>query len=90
MPFFVERALTLLRPSGRLGFIMPHKFMTIRSGRTLRGLIAERQVLEQIVHFGAKQVFGAGTSNYTSILVFDRSGRQQVTLDPYSPFGSNK
>ena len=78
---FVERALTLLRPSGRLGFIMPHKFMTIRSGRTLRGLIAERRILEQIVHFGAKQVFGAGTSNYTSILVFDRSGRQQVSLE---------
>ncbi len=78
---FLERALTLLRPSGRLGFIVPHKFMTIRSGRTLRGLIAERQVLEQIVHFGAKQVFGAGTSNYTSILVIDRGGRQQVTLE---------
>ena len=78
---FVERALTLLRPSGRLGFIVPHKFMTIRSGGTLRGLIAERPILEQIVHFGAKQVFGAGTSNYTSILVFDRSGRQQVALE---------
>ena len=78
---FVERALTLLRPSGRLGFIVPHKFMTIRSGRVLRGLIGERQVLEQIVHFGAKQVFGAGTSNYTCILVFDRSGRQQVVLE---------
>ena len=78
---FVERALTLLGPSGRLGFIVPHKFMTIRSGRTLRGLIAERQVLEEIVHFGAKQVFGAGTSNYTSILVFDRRGRQLVNLE---------
>lgn len=78
---FVERALTLLRPSGRLGFIVPHKFMTIRSGRTLRGLIAQGQLLEEIVHFGAKQVFGAGTSNYTSILVFDRRGRQHVNLE---------
>ena len=78
---FIERALALLRPSGRLGFIVPHKFMTIRSGKTLRDLIAEGQILEQIVHFGAKQVFGAGTSNYTSILVFDRSGRQQVDLE---------
>ena len=78
---FVERALTLLRPAGRLGFIVPHKFMTIRSGRTLRGLIAEGQILEEIVHFGAKQVFGSGTSNYTSILVFDRSGRQLVKLE---------
>ncbi len=44
-------------------------------------MIAEGQLLEQIVHFGAKQVFGSGTSNYTSILVFDRGGRQQVTLE---------
>lgn len=78
---FVERGLALLRPAGRLGFIVPHKFMAIRSGRTLRKLIAKEQVLEEIVHFGAKQVFGTGTSNYTSILVFDRSGRSLVKLE---------
>ena len=82
---FIERALGLLRPSGRLGFIVPHKFMTIKSGRTLRRLIAQEQALEEIVHFGAKQVFGAGTANYTSILVFDRSGRSQVNFELAGP-----
>ena len=82
---FVERALGLLRPSGRVGFIVPHKFMTIQSGRTLRRLIVRDQFLEQIVHFGVKQVFGAGTSNYTCILVFDRHGRERVLFERAGP-----
>ena len=82
---FVERALDLLRPSGRLGFIVPQKFMTIQSGRTLRRLIAREQLLEQIVHFGAKQVFGAGTANYTAVLVFDKGGRERVTFELAGP-----
>ncbi len=82
---FVERALSLLHPSGRLGFIVPHKFMSIQSGRTLRHLIASERQLEQIVHFGVKQVFGAGTSNYTCILVFDRNGGDQVTFEQVGP-----
>ena len=82
---FIERALGLLRPTGRLGFIVPHKFMTIRSGRTLRSLIAKERALEEIVHFGSKQVFGAGTTNYTSILVFDRGGRVRVKFELPGP-----
>ena len=82
---FVERALSLLRPSGRLGFIVPHKFMTIQSGRTLRRLISQDRLVEQIVHFGVKQVFGAGTSNYTSILIFDRRGRENVRVEQVGP-----
>lgn len=78
---FIERAITLLRPEGRLGVIVPHKFMTIQSGRTLRRLIATGRFVEEVVHFGVKQVFGPGTSNYTCILVLDRSGRDQVRIE---------
>ena len=78
---FLERALGLLRTPGRLGFIVPHKFMTIQSGRTLRRLLAHKRVLEEIVHFGANQVFGPGTSNYTSILIFDRRGTDHVNFE---------
>lgn len=82
---FIERALTLLRPNGRLGVIVPHKFMTIQAGRALRGLIASGRLLEQVVHFGAKQVFGPDTSNYTCILILDRRGRDQLTLEQVGP-----
>lgn len=82
---FLERALKLLRASGRLGFIVPHKFMTIRSGRAIRNTLSRERVLESIVHFGAKLVFGHGTANYTSILVLDRSGRDHVRVEQPGP-----
>ena len=82
---FLERSFSLARPSGRLGFIVPHKFMTIRSGQTLRSLVTRERALEEIVHFGAKQVFGTGISNYTSILVFDRGGREGINLEVAGP-----
>jgi type I restriction-modification system DNA methylase subunit len=78
---FIERALALLRPTGRLGFITPHKFMTIQAGRTLRRLLAAGHMMEEVVHFGVKQVFGRAASNYTCILVMDKGGRDRVRVE---------
>jgi hypothetical protein len=71
---FIERSLSLLKPGGKLGVIVPNKFMTIRSGRALRTLLTNRPHVEQIVHFGVKQVFGPGTMNYTCILTLNGGG----------------
>lgn len=78
---FFERALALLRPSGRLGFITPHKFMTIPAGRALRVLLTAGNLLEAVVHFGVKQVFGRAASNYTCIVILDRSGSADVAVE---------
>lgn len=78
---FIERALMLLRPEGRLGIITPHKFMTTQAGRALRRLITTDRLLEEVVHFGVKQVFGRTVTNYTCILVLDRSGRDEVRVE---------
>ncbi|WP_224543541.1 Eco57I restriction-modification methylase domain-containing protein [Mesorhizobium sp. CA16] len=78
---FVERALTLLRPDGRLGVIVPHKFMTTQAGRALRELIAGGRLLEQVVHFGVQQVFGRQATNYTCLLILDRQGRDSIDLE---------
>ena len=40
---FVEKGLSLLNKSGRLGYILPHKFFNAKYGEPLRGLIARRQ-----------------------------------------------
>ena len=83
---FIERALTLLSLDGRLGVIVPHKFMTIRSGRPLRRLISTNRLLEEVVHFGVKQVFGRNNvANYTCILVLNRSGRDSVRVEHAGP-----
>lgn len=71
---FVERSLSLLKPSGKMGVIIPHKFMTIQAGKALRCLLSTGRYVEEIVHFGVQQVFGPGTSNYTCILLLNRVG----------------
>lgn len=78
---FVERSLSLVRADGRVGVIVPHKFMIIQAGRALRALLAANQVVERIVHFGVQQVFGRGTSNYTCILIMNRPGTDTVELE---------
>lgn len=79
---FIERALDLLLDTGgRLGFIVPHKFMSIQSGRALRHLLTEYPVLEEIVHFGVKPVFGRDIANYTCILIADQSERERVRVE---------
>ena len=78
---FVERSIDLLRPDGRLGMIVPHKFMTIHSGRALRNLLSHDDLLESIVHFGAMPVFGDNARNYTCILVCDLRGRRNLVFE---------
>ena len=85
---FIERTVGLVRASGRIGMIVPHKFMTIRSGRALRKLIAVGRILDQVVHFGAKQVFGTDVSNYTCILVLDRGKADAVRIERPVRLGS--
>ena len=78
---FVERSLSLIRPDGRLGVIIPHKFMTLRSGGVLRSLLADGQKVEEIVHFGVQQVFGQSAATYTCIMILDGRGSPEVTLE---------
>jgi type I restriction-modification system DNA methylase subunit len=81
---FVERSISLLTEQGRLGIITPHKFMTIHAGRALRQLIAGQRLLEEVVHFGVKQVFGS-SSNYTCILIVSRIGADVIRVEHPGP-----
>ena len=64
---FIEKGLELLNPTGRLGYICPHKFFNAKYGEGIRRLIAEGQHLEHVVHFGDQQVF-QGATTYTCLL----------------------
>lgn len=44
---FLERGLELLAPNGRLGYIIPHKFMLIKAGGVLRKMLSEKNVLRR-------------------------------------------
>ncbi len=65
---FIERAAALLGPNGRLGFIVPNKFLKLDSGKKLRARLAESRQVEEIIDFGDAQLF-EGATNYTSVLI---------------------
>jgi type I restriction-modification system DNA methylase subunit len=73
---FVERGLDLLIKSGRLGFILPHKFFNAQYGEPLRGFLAKGKHLSEVVHFSDQQVF-AGATNYTCLLFLNKTGSKQ-------------
>ena len=45
---FIERALSLLKDTGVLGYIVPHKFMNIQSGAELRGLLSAHRNVKKL------------------------------------------
>ncbi len=69
---FVEHALSLLNPVGRLGYILPHKFFNAQYGEALRTHLAKGKHVNEIVHFGHQQVF-AGATTYTCLLFMQKS-----------------
>jgi type I restriction-modification system DNA methylase subunit len=63
---FIEKGYKLLKPSGKLGLIVPNKFLKTGYGSGLRKYLSGESALEEIVDFGASQVFEATT--YTCLL----------------------
>jgi SAM-dependent methyltransferase len=69
---FIERALELLKPGGRLGFIIPNKWATLDYARPLRELLLRETTLEQIVDLTSMRVFPQA-SIYPQILILQKT-----------------
>jgi hypothetical protein len=74
---FIERAFGLLRSGGRLGFIVPNKFLKLESAKKLRSCLAEGRLVEEIIDFADAQLF-EGATNYTCILILDASAHDEL------------
>ena len=74
---FVERGLSLLNKTGRLGFILPSKFLSTDYGISLRTLLSEHSVVDQIVDFGHSQVFEDATT-YTCLLFLNQTHPKRI------------
>ena len=68
---FIQRGLELLNETGYLGYIVPHKFFTLKGARALRQYIVEHSALAKVVHFGVLQLF-PGHLTYTAIVVLSK------------------
>ncbi|MES2696342.1 MAG: N-6 DNA methylase [Verrucomicrobiota bacterium] len=72
---FVDRAVSVMNKTGRLGFILPNKFIKTDYGEGLRTLLSSGKIVASLVDFGAEQVFDATT--YTCLLFLDKTGTSQ-------------
>jgi len=67
--YFYELGMKLLKPGGRLGFVVTNKWMRAGYGEALRKYFGESAWVEQVVDFGhAKQIF-PDADVFPSILV---------------------
>lgn len=82
---FIERALSLLKPDGYLGYIVPSKFMKVGAAKKLRNLIANNAYLKTMISFGAHQVF-ADKSTYTCIMVLEKNKHENFKYSEVSDF----
>jgi hypothetical protein len=73
MPF-MERAVKLLRPGGRLGFIIQNRFFKTEYGALARRWLRRNSLLESVDDFRDIQIF-AGRTTYTAILVLQPGSR---------------
>ena len=76
---FVERALTLVKNSGYVGYIIPHKFMLIETGTNLRKVISNNKCVKKIIHFKSNQVF-KGKSTYTCIIILSKNKHKNFEI----------
>lgn len=76
MPF-IERSLNVLKPTGRLGFIIQTRFFKTKYGESARGMLSKSASLEQIFDFGSLRVFEDRTT-YTSIVVCNKAAAKSV------------
>ena len=75
---FVERACSLLKQGGILGYILPSKFMKVGAAVNLRNFITSNKYLKSLSSFGHFQVF-SDKSNYTCILILQKQENHQFT-----------
>ena len=78
---FIERGLLLLKEDGFLGFIVPHKFMTIKAGKNLRDHLSSNCYLSKISHFGVNQIFEDRSATYTCILILKKAKNSKFEVE---------
>lgn len=64
---FIEKSLKLINLQGKVSFILPHKFLIVEAGHGIREFLANKCLVDSIIHFGEELVF-ADASTYTCII----------------------
>jgi len=81
---FIEKSMSLITDEGLVSLIVPNKFLTIKYADKLRLFLSHNRYVQEIIHFGALQVFKEKASNYTCILKLSRTQNSSVLLSRVS------
>lgn len=68
---FIEKALTLLSPKGRLGFVIQKRFFKTAYGKRIREIISSASLLSLISDFETTKIF-RDRITYVAILILDK------------------
>ncbi len=81
---FIERSLSLLAPSGQLGFICADRWMKNRYGGPLRNLVAQKFRLKHFVDMVDTDAFHSDVIAYPAIVVIGREkpGATRIAFRP--------
>lgn len=73
---FVEQGFNLLKPYGKISYIMPNKWLQAGYGKPLRQLFL-RQNLQQLIDFGDVQIF-EGATTYPCIFIAEKNAPSDI------------
>lgn len=69
---FLERAISLLNNSGRLGYIVQKRFFKTDYGKKIREIISDNKLVSSITDFATTEIF-KGRITYVAILILDKT-----------------
>jgi SAM-dependent methyltransferase len=75
---FLERALELVRPGGRVGFILPNRVFTNSDAKYLREVLSTDAVIERVVDLTDQNAF-SGALSYVAILILRKRLPDETT-----------
>jgi type I restriction-modification system DNA methylase subunit len=84
--YFMEKGASILRDGGRMGYIVPNKWMRTNYGKKLRAFLTQR--IETLIDFGDLPVFKDATT-YPLIVTLNATPPEQVEVSqaPHLPEG---
>lgn len=80
---FIERSLDLIKETGQVSLILPHKFLISEFGEGVRRLLAKNRLVSSLLHFEEHLVFEVTT--YTCILTLDKKPKADLSFSFIDP-----
>ena len=83
---FIQRAVDLVKDSGKVCYIVPNKFINNVSGEKIRELISENKYLKMFIDFNYQQVFKDKTI-YSCIIMLNKNKEDKFEYNYINSYG---